>query len=109
VIKDVRHGAGVSQDGGEDGPAVAPTAVLGSFMLAPQSEPIVGGPPPPLAADMPRTSSARLLSPVQVDVAEFRRWALGPDDTRARRPGACRRPQPRAKASTTGRPRSNLS
>jgi hypothetical protein len=82
VIKDVRHGAGVSQDGGEDGPAVAPTAVLGSFMLAPQSEPIVGGPPPPPAADMPRTSSARLLSPVQVDVAEFRRWALGPDDTR---------------------------
>jgi len=32
---------------------------------------------------MPRTSSARLLSPVQVDVAEFKRWALGPDDQRS--------------------------
>ena len=61
-------------------------------------------------------------NPVRSNVTTFHQWPAeladksyvieappAQDDTRARRPGACRRPQPRAKASANRRPRSNVS
>jgi hypothetical protein len=46
---------------------------------------------PDTAAVMARTSSARLLSPVQADVAEFTRPMLAPDDERSSPPTMTRR------------------
>jgi hypothetical protein len=47
----------------------------------------------------------RLVAIVSADAYE----TPAPDDTRVRRPGACRRPQPRAKAGANRRPGSNVS